>query len=116
MSLPKFTDKVCYKHGLTQYVLEGREYYRCKKCRVEAVLKRRRKLKQLAVEYLGGSCVKCGYNKSVSALDFHHVDPTTKSFGIAENGFTRSWDALQSELDKCILICANCHRELHHEG
>jgi len=75
------------------------------------VIKRRRDLKKKAVEYKGGKCVLCGYDKYVGALEFHHVDPKTKSFGIGAKGYTRSWEVLKIELDKCILICANCHRE-----
>ncbi len=77
------------------------------------VVKRRRKLKLLAVEYLGGSCSLCGYNKCASALEFHHRDPSQKDFGIA--GTTKSFESIKIELDKCILVCANCHREVHRE-
>jgi DNA-binding CsgD family transcriptional regulator len=82
---------------------------------IERVKKRRRKLKELAVEYKGGCCeIKhCGYNKCVDALEFHHLDPTQKDFGIASKGITRSWDKVKEELDKCIMVCSNCHREIH---
>ena len=73
--------------------------------------KRRKKLKQLAVAYKGGKCVICGYNKCVASLDFHHI--SDKSFGIGSRGFTRSWEILKPELDKCILVCRNCHGEIH---
>lgn len=65
-----------------------------------------------AVEYKGGRCAKCGYDKCMDALDFHHLNASDKSFGIAAN-LTRKWEDLQTELDKCVLLCANCHRELH---
>lgn len=105
--------KLCKKHGETEFVLEGRGYYRCKKCRSEQVQKRRDKLKILSIEYKGSKCEICGYNKCISALEFHHIDPKEKDFGIAEKGYTRSWNRVKEELDKCILICANCHREIH---
>ena len=79
----------------------------------EAVKKRRNKLRQMAFEYKGGKCVICGYNKCLRALVFHHLDPKTKSFGISERGFTRSWDSIKAELDKCVMLCSNCHMELH---
>ena len=79
----------------------------------KAVSERRRKLKVMLVEYKGGKCKICGYNKSPMALDLHHIDPKTKSFGLAVRGLTRSWEALKREADKCALICANCHREIH---
>lgn len=69
------------------------------------------KTKLKAIEYKGGKCVICGYNKSVRALQFHHVDPSQKDFGIS--GSTKSFEKLKPELDKCVLVCANCHAEIH---
>lgn len=75
---------------------------------------RRKELKKLAVEYKGGSCEKCSYNKCIAAMDFHHKDPNEKDFGISSNGSTISWEKMKLELDKCLLLCSNCHRELHY--
>lgn len=83
--------------------------------RVEAVQRRRDKLKLMAVDYKGGKCIKCGYNKCVNALEFHHLDDKTKDFAIGSKGYTRSWEAIKEELDKCVLLCANCYREEHFE-
>lgn len=105
-------ERVCQYHGLQTYRKSGASF-RCTKCMAEAVIKRRKKLKQMAVDYLGGCCQLCGYNKTLSALDFHHKDPSQKDFGISANGATRSFEKLKIELDKCILVCANCHREIH---
>lgn len=66
----------------------------------------------MTVAYKGGKCSICGYDKFAGALDLHHTDPKTKEFGIGEKGYTRSWAAVQREADKCVLVCANCHREL----
>lgn len=85
------------------------------KCSSEAVQKRRDKIKLMAVEYKGGCCEKCGYKKYISVLEFHHIDSIKKDFGIAEKGYTRSWDKVKTELDKCMLLCSNCHREIHEE-
>lgn len=74
----------------------------------------RTKTKEKAVEYKGGKCVKCGYDKCVKALEFHHLDPNEKDFGISIN-CNRAWEKIKIELDKCILVCANCHREIHNE-
>lgn len=79
----------------------------------QAVAKRRRKIKAMAVEYKGGACMLCGYNKCASALDFHHIDESSKKFGLGLSGLTRSWVRVKAEVDKCIIVCANCHRELH---
>ena len=70
------------------------------------------KLKIKAVEYKGGKCEICGYNKVLEALEFHHIDPTQKEFTISA-GVNKSWISIQPELDKCMLLCANCHREIH---
>jgi len=79
----------------------------------QAVQKRRKALRLKAIEYKGGKCIFCGYNRYAGTLDFHHVNESSKEFGLSEKGITRSWDKIQKELDKCILVCANCHRELH---
>ncbi len=79
---------------------------------IRAVAKRRRKIKELAIAYKGGKCQLCGYAKYQGALDLHHVDPSIKSFGIGDKGYTRSWEVIKAECDKCVLVCANCHREL----
>jgi len=107
--------KLCKKHGETIHVIDStRKRYRCRKCRVDAVDRRRRLLKQKAVEYKGNSCINCGYNKCLAALEFHHIDPTQKDFALSNDGHTRSWEEIKNELDKCILVCANCHREIHN--
>ena len=80
---------------------------------VKAVTKRRKKLREMAVEYKGGKCSLCGYSKCIAALEFHHIDSSKKDFGLSEDGLTRSWVRIQSELDKCLLVCSNCHREIH---
>ncbi len=81
----------------------------------KAVSKRRKNLLEKAREYKGGQCIICGYKKCSRALSFHHIDPKKKSFGIASQGITRSWEKLQKELDKCVLVCSNCHMEIHEK-
>lgn len=78
------------------------------------ILKRRRhKIKEALVEYKGGKCEICGYNKCIAALDFHHINPKKKDFNIAQTTSYKNMNILKSEIDKCILVCANCHREIH---
>jgi transposase-like protein len=101
----------CDRHGITEFVLEERGYYRCLKCRSEAVAQWRRNVKRRLVERAGGQCSICGYDGYQGALQFHHVDPTTKCFVVSRRGNTRSLAELQAEADKCILLCANCHAE-----
>ena len=61
--------------------------------------------------FRGGCCERCGYNKCIKALEFHHLDPSKKDFTISNDHF-RLKEAIE-ESKKCILLCANCHRELH---
>jgi uncharacterized CHY-type Zn-finger protein len=77
------------------------------------VTRSRQKRKRMAVEYKGGSCIVCGYNKCMRALEFHHLDPSKKDFGLSESGTQRSWDIQKIELDKCVLLCCRCHAEVH---
>jgi len=92
---------------------DKRKYADRAKYLIQAVKKRRKKIREMAVEYKGGKCALCGYNKCIQALEFHHNSTTGKDFGISDKGYTRSWDRVKKEIDKCILVCANCHRELH---
>ena len=71
----------------------------------------RKNIKMKMVEYKGGKCEICGYNKCIEALEFHHLNPEEKDFTIS--GGTKGFNSLKPELDKCILVCANCHREIH---
>lgn len=74
----------------------------------------RRKIKIESIKYKGGQCTECGYNKCPSAMVFHHLDPSQKDFGISESGrLHKNFEAIKPELDKCILLCSNCHSELH---
>ncbi len=91
---------------------DRRTYQDRKDYLISAVSKRRRTLKQRAVDRLGGACALCGYDKHPGVLDFHHLDPATKTFGISSGGFSRSWQSIAAEISKCILVCANCHREI----
>jgi len=85
----------------------------CKDCNSRDRQDRQRIFKQECVDYKGGECQCCGYHACNSALDFHHIDPEIKSFGIAEQRRTKMNDEIKRELDKCILVCSNCHREIH---
>lgn len=79
--------------------------------RRQAASQRRRDLRAQAVAYKGGKCELCGYSKCPSAFDFHHVDPREKDFSISDRMTT--FEAIRKELDKCVLLCATCHREVH---
>lgn len=64
-------------------------------------------------EAAGGACARCGYDKCIAALHFHHRDPATKLFRLA-GSYMLAWDRLVAEVAKCDLLCANCHAEEHH--
>lgn len=67
-------------------------------------------MKSKAVAYLGGKCALCGYSRCNAAMQFHHL--YDKKFGISEKGLSRSWERIKLELDKCLLLCSNCHAEV----
>ena len=80
----------------------------------EAVKEWRKNTKQKLTICMGSKCQICGYNKSQNALEFHHIDPSEKDFTISNViASPRKWNTFREELDKCILLCANCHREVH---
>lgn len=84
----------------------------CKMCNSEYVSARHNQLKKDCVEYCGGECLICG-NKKIEQLCFHHLDPTQKEFAIGKITTHKKFENSKSELDKCALLCHNCHREIH---
>lgn len=109
---PKRTQMSCHRHGETKFVLEGRGFYRCMKCRAEASARRRRRVKEILVGEAGGKCVICGYARCYRALQFHHLDPAAKQFHLGHGGHCRSLARSRVEMRKCVLLCANCHAEV----
>lgn len=85
----------------------------CKPCHSARRSNRTSENKLRAIEYMGGRCQQCGYDRCAQALEFHHIDPELKT-----SNFTNlkcwGWDKLQAELDKCVMLCANCHREVEN--
>ena len=102
----------CAVHGETPHVLRADGSPRCTRCSAEGVTRWRRRAKQILVDEAGGRCVCCGYDRCVAALEFHHLDPAEKRFGLANGGRVRSIEALRAEAAKCVLVCSNCHAEL----
>ena len=81
----------------------------------DKVKKWRKRKKWQLVLYKGGKCQICGYNKKIPAVyDFHHRNPDEKEFGIAKDGRCRGIEKLKKEVDKCNLLCKNCHAEIHY--
>ena len=106
----------CPIHGETEfhfYEKSGRKgQWKCLKCESELAILKKQKYKLKMIEYKGNKCEKCGYNKNIAALEFHHLDPNTKKFTLSDTH--HNWEETKEELDKCILVCSNCHRELHN--
>lgn len=84
----------------------------CNDCTNQKYIQRWIRLKLEAIEYLGGKCVKCDYNKFYGALEFHHKDPSGKD---GDWNQIKKWSKEKriQELDKCLLLCSNCHKEIH---
>jgi|GEM_PF-2320690 hypothetical protein len=107
---------ICNKHGISEHRLYIKKW-KCKKC--EYVYSRRylENVKLRAIKYGGGECQKCGYDTCWRALHFHHINPEEKEFAIFESRAgrkrVRNWEKLKLEINKCILLCSNCHTELH---
>jgi hypothetical protein len=104
--------RTCATHGSTAFRIDARGSYRCVRCNGDRVMARRRAIKQILLEELGGACVLCGYDSCERALQFHHLDPDQKRFGIGFRGVTRSLERAREEAAKCVLLCANCHAEV----
>lgn len=85
----------------------------CKPCVSEQTKARQRRLKREAIEYKGGKCMDCGGVFHQAAFDFHHEDPSQKEFAIGRRNLSNLTDFVKKELDKCSLLCANCHRVRH---
>lgn len=102
----------CERHGETVFVIENSGRLRCRRCRMERVAEWRRRTKARLVHEAGGGCHLCGYDRCQAALEFHHLDRTTKSFALSRRGITRSIKELREEAAKCVLLCANCHAEV----
>lgn len=102
---------VCRRHGPAEFFLDPGGRPRCRRCRSEAVSRRRRRVKAILVAEAGGACHVCGYARDPRALHFHHVDPALKRLEINARGAGLALERLREEARKCVLLCANCHAE-----
>lgn len=112
------TKKICPKCG-NEFQIQDNGYnrrycYNCiplNSCKDGASM--RRIIKKWALDYKGNQCCLCGYNKCIEALEFHHLNQNEKEFSLSDKDIKLDWEEIKKELDKCILICSNCHREIH---
>jgi 5-methylcytosine-specific restriction endonuclease McrA len=110
--------RTCKHHGQQEHILNGKteagtQKYKCTLCSRKAVNKHRADYKQKMVDHAGGKCQLCGYNKYIGALQFHHKDPKEKDFILSRRHMGLGWDRIVKEVNKCMLLCANCHAEVH---
>ena len=92
---------------------DKRTYKDRRESNIRHVVRRRKEIRLKSIAHLGGKCVRCGYNKCPEVLEFHHRNPSEKEFNISSKGHCRSWERVKKEIEKCDLLCANCHRETH---
>ena len=119
---PEKQCEICGKTFIPNSVV--RKYcYECspvasQKTRGSSITMIRRAIKKQLVSYKGGKCERCGYDKSINALQFHHLDPQEKDFDLSAkyNSGCYDMETFYKEADKCILVCANCHAEIHEES
>lgn len=106
-------DKQCPICGILFKPKNTNAYQRqcCYNCMPEGIQLTRGMFLAKIKEARGGKCVRCGYDKCITALEFHHIDPSKKDFTIS-NGNFKLQDAIK-ESKKCILLCSNCHKEFH---
>jgi len=105
-TVTRHTDNKRIKSFMTEEDRKVANYVRVKNYRIF--------LKEKSIEYKGGCCERCGYNKCNTALEFHHLNPNKKDFTIGSYTVL-GWERVKEELDKCIMVCANCHREIHDD-
>lgn len=101
----------CPEHGVVPHVRGSDGYLRCRACRAAAVMRRRARVRAILIAEAGGRCAVCGYDAHPAALQFHHVDPSSKAFTVRDGG-TRSIARMREEIRKCVLLCANCHAQV----
>lgn len=110
-------NKICVKCGKT-FTIKDQGYNRryCYECIPQipkSGAENRKIIKKWALEYKGKKCCICGYDKCTEALDFHHINPEEKDFILSDRNLILDWNEIKKELDKCVLVCSNCHREIH---
>lgn len=92
----------------------GKKGHICARCQNEYNIRKGRDMRQKCLDYLGAYCRQCGFDKHPSALEFHHIDPSEKDAGYGHYRYW-TWERAKKEMDKCTVLCSNCHRA-HHAG
>lgn len=112
-----YTIKYCKIHGDTDHecnkIVNNVKYFKCKLCKNAKQSDLRKERKGMLIELMGGQCEICGYKKCDAALEFHHIDPTKKTLEFSKISRYGKYEDYVKETYECIMICANCHREVH---
>jgi hypothetical protein len=106
----KFKNKIATDPEYRMLIAERKRNDNYRPGRRDKINTKYRNLKQQMVDYKGGKCMKCGYNKCIGSLQFHHIDPSQKSFQVS---LASTFEKAKPELNKTIMLCSNCHDELH---
>lgn len=109
--------KICEKEKpLAEFIQSrGIKQRRCKECIYARGTQYKQKNKLKAIAYKGGKCVDCGYVGNPAVYEFHHLDESGKDRE-PNQLMGCKWENITKEIDKCVLLCANCHRIRHHEN
>ena len=109
--LKKYSMKTNHKLNDSKYCLHCGKESKSKTCNYCNIKIRRYRQKIAATNYKGGKCEICGYSDDIGTFQFHHINPIEKDFKISDSLY--SWEKLKKELDKCVMLCANCHSKEH---
>lgn len=117
--MPRGPYKTHCKHG-HEIAKVGRYGTTCAECFRKASKKRGKQTRAERRKFTQGiklkrGCAICGYNENAVALTFHHTDPTTKKFNVSRASESGSMEKVLAEIEKCVVLCANCHLVLHHK-
>lgn len=111
--------KKCKKHGIVEHeinkVINNKIYYKCKPCKNSRKSDIRKENKTWLVDYMGGKCEICSYDRTTSALEMHHINPLGKTIEFSRIGRDSKLENYKNEIHNtpCIMLCATCHREVH---
>jgi hypothetical protein len=103
---------VCKTSAKEDFYTKGYRRFKCKTCHKKRIKEKTDNRKIELINYKGGKCLTCGYDKCIAALEFHHRDPSQKDPDWSKSR-KHKFEKIKDELDKCDLLCANCHREVH---
>jgi hypothetical protein len=88
-------------------------YSHCKVCKDKVSNDKWKQRREWAINYKGGKCLDCNQVYPPYVYDFHHLDPASKDIDWSKMRIVKL-ETMIAELDKCVLLCSNCHRHRHY--